>query len=102
MSACCVASQTIFMGGCQNYGPLLRPLNTRCRIIPRTQKGTIILTTTLLLTLSLGHMLGQMESVPEETAGSQTENQYSSFSARMSPDRTCPEQLLSCYDAAKL
>ena len=35
------------MGGCQNYGPLLGPLNTRCRIILRTQKGTIIWTTTL-------------------------------------------------------
>ena len=33
------------MGGCQNYGPLLGPLNTRCRIILRTQKGTIILAT---------------------------------------------------------
>ena len=27
------------MGGCQNYGPLLGPLNTRGRILPRTQKG---------------------------------------------------------------
>ena len=34
------------MGGCQNYGPLLDPLNTRCRIILGTQKGTIVLTTT--------------------------------------------------------
>ena len=34
------------LGGCQNYGPLLGPLNTRCRIILRTQKGTIVLTTT--------------------------------------------------------
>ena len=34
------------MGGCQNYGPLLGPLNTRCRIILRTQQGTIILKTT--------------------------------------------------------
>ena len=34
------------MGGCQNYGPLLGPLNIRCRIIPRTQKGTIVMTTT--------------------------------------------------------
>ena len=34
------------MGGCQNYGPLLGPLNTKCRIIKRTQKGTIVLTTT--------------------------------------------------------
>ena len=35
----------IHMGGCQNYGPSLGPLNTRCRIIS-TQKGTIVLTTT--------------------------------------------------------
>ena len=39
------------MGGSQNYGPLLNPLNTRCRIIIymyiyRTQKGTIVLITT--------------------------------------------------------
>ena len=34
------------MGGYQNYGPFLGPLNTKCRIILRTQKGTIILTTT--------------------------------------------------------
>ena len=27
------------MGGCQNYGSLLGPLNTRCRIILRTKKG---------------------------------------------------------------
>ena len=33
------------MGGCQNYGPLLGPVNTRCRIILRTQKGSIKLTT---------------------------------------------------------
>ena len=35
-----------YMGGCQNYGPLLGPLNTRCRTMIRNQKGTIILTTT--------------------------------------------------------
>ena len=34
------------MGGCQNYGSLLGPLNTRCRVILRTQKGTMILSTT--------------------------------------------------------
>ena len=34
------------MGGCPNDGPLLGPLIIRCRIILRTQKGTIILTTT--------------------------------------------------------
>ena len=43
------------MGGCQNYGPLLRTLDIRCRTIIGTQKGTIILTTTLLLlVLQLG------------------------------------------------
>ena len=34
------------MGGCQNDGPLLGPLNTRCRVILGTQNGTMILTTT--------------------------------------------------------
>ena len=33
------------IGSCQDYGPLLRPLNTRCLIVLRTQKGAIILTT---------------------------------------------------------
>ena len=37
-----------FLGGCQNDGPLLGPLNTRCRMILRTQMGTIILTNTPL------------------------------------------------------
>ena len=31
-----------YMGSCQNYGPFLGTLNIRCRIIIRTQKGTII------------------------------------------------------------
>ena len=35
-----------YMGGCQNYGPLLGTLNSRCRIIIRTPKGILILTTT--------------------------------------------------------
>ena len=34
------------MGGCQNYGPFLGTLNLRCRMKIRTQKGTLILTTT--------------------------------------------------------
>ena len=34
-----------YMGGCQNYGPLLGTLSIRCRIIIGIQKGTIILTT---------------------------------------------------------
>ena len=37
------------MGGCQNYGPIFGPLNTRCRIILRTQTETTILTTTDIL-----------------------------------------------------
>ena len=34
------------MGGCQNCGPFLGTLNIRCRMIIRTQKGTLFLTTT--------------------------------------------------------
>ena len=34
------------MGGCQNQGPFSGTLNIRCRIVLRTQKGAIILTTT--------------------------------------------------------
>ena len=58
----------IYMGGCQNYGPFLGPLNNRCRTIIGTQKRTIILTathmsfttnrpkgTTLRLPQALGH-----------------------------------------------
>ena len=37
------------VGGCQNYGPFLGTIKNRCRIILRTQKGTIILTTTHVL-----------------------------------------------------
>ena len=37
------------MGGGQNYGPILGPLNTRCRIILRNPKGTIVLTTIHIL-----------------------------------------------------
>ena len=35
-----------YLGGCQNYGPFLVTLNTRCSIVIGTQKGTIILSTT--------------------------------------------------------
>ena len=37
-------SHSYYMGGCQNYGgpgPFLGTLNIRCRIILRTQKGTL-------------------------------------------------------------
>ena len=37
------------MGGFQNDGPFLGPLNTRCRIMIRTQKGTMVLTTAHIL-----------------------------------------------------
>ena len=33
------------MGGCPCYGPFVGTLNTRCRIILRTQRETLILTT---------------------------------------------------------
>ena len=36
------------MGGCQIYGPFWGTLNIRCRIILGIQKGTIILTATLM------------------------------------------------------
>ena len=41
------------LGSCQNYGPFWGTQNYRCRIIIRTQKGTLILTTT-----HLGKQLG--------------------------------------------
>ena len=38
------------MGSCQNYAPFWGTLNIRCRIIIRTQKETLILTTPHMLT----------------------------------------------------
>ena len=38
--------------------PVLGPQNTRCRIIPGTQKGTIILTTTHILVGLSGNIIG--------------------------------------------
>ena len=40
------------MGGCQNDGPFLDALNIRCRTIIGIQKGTVILTTTPIVTLT--------------------------------------------------
>ena len=40
-----VLSIYIYMGGCQNDGPFVGTLNIGGRIVIRTQKGTIILTT---------------------------------------------------------
>ena len=47
------------MGCCENYGLLLGAQNTRCRVILRTPKGTIILTTTHIgiVVLVLGRYL---------------------------------------------
>ena len=39
---------SFLVGGCQNYDPFWGTLNIRCRILIGTQKGTIILTTTLV------------------------------------------------------
>ena len=51
------------MGGCQNYGPLLGPLNTRRRIILRNHKRTIILTTTHMGDVALWDSLLRSESL---------------------------------------
>ena len=53
------------MGGCQNDSHRLRPLNTRCRIAVRTQKGTIILTTTHI---QIHYYITSFNSNPRELA----------------------------------
>ena len=40
---------TYILGGCQNYGPLLAPFYSTAPNIQGTQKGTIVLTTTLFI-----------------------------------------------------
>ena len=66
-----------YKAGCQIYGPFLGTLNIRCRIIIRTQKGTIILTTThkytykVHLTLQAGFMVrspGSLQAVLDTVA----------------------------------
>ena len=47
------SSDHLHIGGSQNYGPLLGAPNTRCHTLIRTQKGTIILTTTHIMNLYL-------------------------------------------------
>ena len=44
----------LHLGGCQNYGPFLGPYYNMALIIYGTQKGTLILTTT--------HVLSQPDS----------------------------------------
>ena len=56
------------MGCCQNCGPFLGHLNTRCRIMLRTQKRTMILTTTHMWPLGRG--VGAKR--PGERCGSKT------------------------------
>ena len=63
---------TLDIGSCQNYGPFLGTLNIRCRIIVRTQKGTLILTTT--------HIGGGAQATGVEAA-------------RLEPSSRCPESL---------
>ena len=48
------------MGSCQNYGPLLGPYDDAA---PRTQNGTIILTTTLHVCLFADDCKGQVHFV---------------------------------------
>ena len=54
----CMHLHVLRMGDCQNHGPILGPLDTRRRIILRTRKETIILTTT-----HMGTCLGRCESL---------------------------------------
>ena len=49
-SGCRSWSLGYYMGGCQNDGPFLGTPKIRCRMIIGTQKGTIILTTTHIIT----------------------------------------------------
>ena len=51
-------AKRLYMGGCQNYGPLLGPLNTRCRIILRIQKGTRISTSSHIRSFDHGSHQG--------------------------------------------
>ena len=46
---CCFGG--VYVGGSRNDDPVLGPLNSRCRIVSRTQKGTMILTTTHIMNL---------------------------------------------------
>ena len=63
----------LYMGGCQ-HGPFLGPLNTRCRIILRTQKGTMILSTTHLRSFDHGSFWGL------ESHGPQPQNRQAAHS----------------------
>ena len=48
-----MVSVLLNMGSWQNYGHFLGTLNNRCRIIFGTQKGTIILTTTHIVSINV-------------------------------------------------
>ena len=45
-----IASEELHVGRCQNYGPFLGPYFNTAANISGTQKGTIILTTTHMVT----------------------------------------------------
>ena len=55
----------LHVGGCQNCGPILGTLNIRCRIILRTQKGTLFWRTThvrILVVFSRSEVLASCEA----------------------------------------
>ena len=64
-----ITYENMHMGGCQNCGPLMGLLNTRCRIILRTQKGTIILTTTHICIVCI-HYTVERTKPPSSTLAS--------------------------------
>ena len=66
------------VGSCQNYGPFLGTLNNRCRIILRTQKGTLILTTTQVDAVCLS-------AFPKQLVDFQTGIFFAKWSAASSP-----------------
>ena len=70
------------MGGCQNYGPFLGPLNIRGRIIIGTQKGTIILTTTHIYIYG-GGFYKEMESQMEKRIEHEMETTIQSWVYRV-------------------
>ena len=64
-----------YVGSCQNYGPLLGTVNSRCRIISGTQKGTIILTTTHIPIGSHSFLTLIIYNIPQYTQrGFRTQN----------------------------
>ena len=88
------------MGCCQNSGPLLSLFNTRCRIILRTQRGTIILTTTHILVSAILCSWGNEVSAFTAVADEIYRGSYKEHRARDDVGK-CVGQLTSLYRSLK-